>query len=56
MSMKEERQFASDLMLMKARAGQLGLFKTMHALEPATQKVGWEIAEHIEKNQTKERE
>lgn len=41
-------EFASALMLMKHRAGQLGLFKTMHAIEPATQAVGWELAEHIE--------
>lgn len=41
-------EFASALMLMKVRAGQLGLFKTMHAIEPATQAVGWELAEHIE--------
>jgi hypothetical protein len=41
-------EFASALMLMKHRAGQIGLFKTMQALEPATQAVGWELAEHIE--------
>lgn len=44
----DRNEFASALMLMKHRAGQLGLFKTMHALEPATQAVGWELAEHIE--------
>lgn len=47
------KQFAADLMLMKVTAGQLGLFKTMHAIEPATQAVGWEIAERIEKNDGK---
>lgn len=41
-------EIASALMLLKHRAGQLGLFKTMHALEPATQAVGYEIAECIE--------
>lgn len=30
------------------RAGELGLFKTMHALEPAVQQVGWEMAEILE--------
>lgn len=44
----EAHEFASALMLMKVRAGQLGLWKTMHALEPATQAVGWEMAEQIE--------
>lgn len=44
----EAHEFASALMLMKHRAGQLGFFKTMHALEPATQAIGWEMAENIE--------
>lgn len=44
----EHHEFASALMLMKLRAGQLGFFKTMHALEPATQAIGWEMAEKIE--------
>lgn len=44
----EHHEFASALMLMKHRAGQLGFFKTMHALEPATQAIGWEMAEKIE--------
>ena len=38
-------ELARDITLLKARAGQLGMFKTMHALEPATQAVGWEMAE-----------
>jgi hypothetical protein len=41
-------EIASAIMLLKHRAGQLGLFKTMHALEPATKAVGWELAEMIE--------
>lgn len=41
-------EIASAIMLIKHRCGQLGLFKTMHALEPATQAVGWELAEQIE--------
>lgn len=44
----EAHEFASAVMLMKHRAGQLGFYKTMHALEPATQAIGWEMAEHIE--------
>jgi len=38
-------ELAKDIILLKFKAGQLGLFKTMHALEPATQAVGWEMAE-----------
>lgn len=44
----EAHEFASALMLMKHRAGQLGFYKTMHAIEPATQAIGWEMAEQIE--------
>jgi len=44
----ERHEFASAIVLLKHRAGQLGFFKTMHALEPATQAVGWEMAELIE--------
>ena len=29
----------------KAEAGNLGLFKTMHAINGATQALGWEVAE-----------
>lgn len=45
---EEMKQFAADIMLMKHRAGELGLLKTMHAIEPATQAVGYEIADYIE--------
>ncbi len=44
----EKDEISSALMLLKHRCGELGLFKTMHALEPATQAVGYELAEHIE--------
>ena len=47
-TIEELKQFAADIALMKAKAGGMHLFKTMHALEPATQAVGWEIAERIE--------
>ena len=45
---KGSHELARDITLVKARAGQLGLFKTMHALEPATQAIGWEMAEILE--------
>jgi len=35
---------------LKAEAGQLGFFKTMHALEEAVKAVGWELADKIEKD------
>jgi hypothetical protein len=44
-------EIASAVMLLKHRCGQLGMFKTMHALEPATKAVGWELAEQIEAKQ-----
>lgn len=28
----------------KAEAGRLGLYRTMHALDEATQQIGWEVA------------
>lgn len=37
-----------ELVVIKNRAGQLGMFKTMHALDHATQAVGWERAELME--------
>lgn len=37
-------KFASDLALMKYRAGQLGLWRTMQRLEPAVTMVGFEMA------------
>lgn len=41
-------EIASAIVLLKHRCSQLGMFKTMHALEPATKAVGWELAEQIE--------
>jgi hypothetical protein len=37
--------FSADLARMKHRAGQLGLWKTMRALDRAAKAVGYEIAE-----------
>lgn len=42
------QQLAIDIINLKARAGEIGLYKTMHALEPATQAIGWEMAEILE--------
>lgn len=47
----ERHEFASALALMKVRAMQLGLFKTMHAIDHGTKAVGWELAEKIEAEQ-----
>jgi hypothetical protein len=49
--MPEDRQAAlaltDELVSIKAKLGQLGLFKTMHALNGATQAIGYEIAEKL---------
>lgn len=39
--------FILRLVQMKAEAGQLGLLQTMHAMDKATQAVGWEFANII---------
>lgn len=39
-----DAQFTLDLVNLKVRAGQLGLYRTMHAIDSALQVVGWEIA------------
>lgn len=36
--------FANTLVRAKTEAGELGLYRTMHALDEATQQVGWELA------------
>lgn len=43
------RQLAVDLAKIKARAGKIGLFRTMQALEYAVKEVGWEIVEKMRK-------
>lgn len=42
----EGREIATKLVQIKARLGQLRLFKTMHALDAATHAIGYELAEH----------
>lgn len=43
-------RFIAELVQMKDRAGRLGLWKTMHALDEATKAVGYEYAEILEKD------
>jgi hypothetical protein len=42
--MAQRRKFASDLALMKFRAGEIGLFYTMQKMEAVVQMVGFELA------------
>lgn len=39
---------ALEIVQLKARAMRMGMYKTAHALEPATQAVGWEMAEILD--------
>lgn len=41
---RERREFASELQLIKHKACKLGLYATMQQLDHATKAVGWEIA------------
>ncbi len=43
-----KKVLCNELALLKYRAGHLGLYKTMHALNAATDAVGWEVADHLE--------
>ena len=38
------KQLAVDIVRLKQRAGEVGLYRTMHALEEGVKAVGWEIA------------
>ena len=40
--------FTLELVAAKNRAAELGLWKTMHALDKATQAIGWERAELLQ--------
>jgi hypothetical protein len=44
----EAHALALEITQLKYKAGMLGLWKTMHALEPATQAIGYEMAEILE--------
>lgn len=43
-----EADIAEAIVMIKHRAGAIGLFKTMHALEAGVKAVGWDLAEQIE--------
>lgn len=55
-SIAEMQKFAVELTAMKVRAGELGLFRTMHGLDHATQAVGWEIAAKLDPKADAQRE
>jgi hypothetical protein len=42
---RKVKDFTSRLVILKAEAGRLGLLKTMHALDGATNATGWEQAD-----------
>lgn len=42
--------FQVRLAMLKAEAGQLGLYKTMHKLDAALKEVGFELADKVLKN------
>lgn len=46
LTMAEGREIATQLVQIKARLGNLGLFRTMHKLDEATREIGYELAEH----------
>jgi hypothetical protein len=46
LTMAEGREIATELVRIKARLGNLGLFRTMHKLDLATKEIGYELAEH----------
>lgn len=48
LTIKEGRDIAVQLVQIKNRLGQLGLFRTMHKLDLATTEIGYELAEHPE--------
>ena len=43
-------ELATAITTLKHRAGELGMLVTMHALEPATQAVGYELADKLTKS------
>lgn len=38
-------EIAMKMQVMKAELGKLGLYATMHLMDDATSKLGWEVAE-----------
>ena len=47
--LRDLRDFCSEVSLLKHRAGELGLFLTMHKLDDAMKMVGYEVAGTPEK-------
>ena len=41
------KQLAADLVLLKNRAGELGLFATMYKIDDVTVRIGWEIDQQV---------
>lgn len=48
LTIKEGREIALQLVQIKNRLGQLGLYRTMQKLDLATNEIGYELAEHPE--------
>ena len=42
---REALNFPTEIILLKSKAGELGLWRTHHALDAATTAVGWELAD-----------
>ncbi len=47
--MSKYKDFINKLVLLKDEAGRLGLFETMHELDAAVKKAGWETADVLNK-------
>ena len=52
---EERKQFCSEVAMLKHKAGELGMFRTMHALEAGVTEVGYELADQIEKGKRDEK-
>lgn len=50
---RKHEDFIRRLNALKTEAGQLGFYRTMHALDAATQQIGWEVASHRDPAQRK---
>lgn len=46
------RAFPAEVVELKAKAGRLGLWKTLHALDKAQTEVSWEIADILKESMT----
>lgn len=50
---RKHEDFIRRLNALKTEAGKLGFYRTMHALDEATQQIGWEVASHRDPSQRK---